>query len=303
MMMREGTSGSIRCQDCGNQAKKECVYMRCRTCCKSKGFQCQTHVKSTWVPLYRRRQKQQQQQLLQQQQQQQQHELLNLPPSTTTSSNYFGLLQQGHLSTSNYSTNPKRLKENPVSSSSGLEDHHHHHHHDHDHQAKNFPAEVNAMATFHVVRVSSMVDDGGPHSHPHHHHHHRNHHHDVHHQHHQYAYQTSVSIGGHVFKGILYDQGPDQQQIGATNSSLGAGDQSPFAPGVVFQQPNLFNLTSSTRASGATAGIINLSACSSSPSADQRPLFNVGSSSSSYPIFHPPSGFMSGMQFFPNRKS
>lgn len=63
MNMRQGVgvsnSLSTRCQDCGNQAKKECVYMRCRTCCKSKGFQCQTHVKSTWVPLYRRRHRQQ----------------------------------------------------------------------------------------------------------------------------------------------------------------------------------------------------------------------------------------------------
>lgn len=52
--------GPLRCQDCGNQAKKECVYMRCRTCCRNKGFQCQTHVKSTWIPLYRRRHRQQQ---------------------------------------------------------------------------------------------------------------------------------------------------------------------------------------------------------------------------------------------------
>lgn len=26
----------------------------------------------------------------------------------------------------------------------------------------------------------------------------------------EYAYQTAVNIGGHVFKGILYDQGLDQ---------------------------------------------------------------------------------------------
>ena len=25
---------SITCQDCGNQAKKDCMYLRCRTCCK-----------------------------------------------------------------------------------------------------------------------------------------------------------------------------------------------------------------------------------------------------------------------------
>jgi len=53
-------SGGISCQDCGNQAKKDCPHMRCRTCCKSRGFDCQTHVKSTWVPAARRRERQQQ---------------------------------------------------------------------------------------------------------------------------------------------------------------------------------------------------------------------------------------------------
>lgn len=46
---------SSRCQDCGNQAKKDCTYIRCRTCCKSRGFHCETHVKSTWVPVSTRR--------------------------------------------------------------------------------------------------------------------------------------------------------------------------------------------------------------------------------------------------------
>lgn len=32
--------------------------MRCRTCCKSRGFDCQTHVKSTWVPAAKRRERQ-----------------------------------------------------------------------------------------------------------------------------------------------------------------------------------------------------------------------------------------------------
>lgn len=49
------TSGStMTCQDCGNQAKKDCSHRRCRTCCKSRGFDCATHVKSTWVPAARR---------------------------------------------------------------------------------------------------------------------------------------------------------------------------------------------------------------------------------------------------------
>jgi LRP1 type putative zinc finger protein len=53
-------AGTINCQDCGNQAKKDCIHMRCRTCCKSRGFDCPTHVKSTWVPAAKRRERQQQ---------------------------------------------------------------------------------------------------------------------------------------------------------------------------------------------------------------------------------------------------
>lgn len=53
-----GASGTATCQDCGNQAKKECKQRRCRTCCKSRGFDCSTHVKSTWVSAARRRERQ-----------------------------------------------------------------------------------------------------------------------------------------------------------------------------------------------------------------------------------------------------
>lgn len=49
------SSSSSRCQDCGNQAKRDCEHLRCRTCCKTRGFVCQTHVKSTWVPVSKRR--------------------------------------------------------------------------------------------------------------------------------------------------------------------------------------------------------------------------------------------------------
>ena len=58
-MSSSGSGGSISCQDCGNQAKKDCIYMRCRTCCKSQGFDCATHVKSTWVPASVRRERHQ----------------------------------------------------------------------------------------------------------------------------------------------------------------------------------------------------------------------------------------------------
>ena len=45
------------CQDCGNRAKKDCVFRRCRTCCKGRGYDCSTHLKSTWIPSTRRRER------------------------------------------------------------------------------------------------------------------------------------------------------------------------------------------------------------------------------------------------------
>ena len=75
MMSGSSSSSSINCLDCGNQAKKDCVHMRCRTCCKSRGFPCQTHVKSTWVPAAKRREKQQQLHISSQQQEHDQNQL------------------------------------------------------------------------------------------------------------------------------------------------------------------------------------------------------------------------------------
>lgn len=45
------------CEDCGNRAKKDCVFRRCRTCCKGRGYDCCTHLKSTWIPSTRRRER------------------------------------------------------------------------------------------------------------------------------------------------------------------------------------------------------------------------------------------------------
>uniref|UniRef100_A0A803LPB5 Uncharacterized protein n=1 Tax=Chenopodium quinoa TaxID=63459 RepID=A0A803LPB5_CHEQI len=69
----------------------------------------------------------------------------------------------------------------------------------------NFPAEVNSSATFRCIRVSSednVVD--------------------------QYAYQTSITIGGHVFKGVLNDQGPTTARRGGEASSIATSDHLPF---------------------------------------------------------------------------
>ncbi|KAG4960040.1 hypothetical protein JHK87_036673 [Glycine soja] len=65
-MLRRAAAGGISCQNCGNQAKKDCPHMWCRTCYKSRNFDCQTHVKSTWVPTSRLRERLQQLSALQQ---------------------------------------------------------------------------------------------------------------------------------------------------------------------------------------------------------------------------------------------
>ncbi|KAK4393982.1 protein EXPRESSION OF TERPENOIDS 1 [Sesamum angolense] len=203
LMMRSGGAGGISCQDCGNQAKKDCAHMRCRTCCRSRGFQCQTHVKSTWVPAAKRRERQQQQQL--------------------------EALQQNQRQESRQETqreSGKRQRENPSASNSlvctriptsttGLE-------------LGNLPSEVTSEAVFRCVRVSA-VDDAED----------------------QYAYQTAVNICGHVFKGILYDQGTESQYMAAAAGETSSGGGSVNA-GV--QQLNLITGTSATATSAPGDG-------------------------------------------------
>ncbi|MBA0851982.1 hypothetical protein Goshw_029941 [Gossypium schwendimanii] len=197
------SGGNISCQDCGNQAKKDCPHMRCRTCCKSRGFDCQTHVKSTWVPASKRRERQQQQQQLVSAQQHQQ--IVRAEQS-------------------------KRHRENPT----GLE-------------LGNFPAELSSEAVFRCVRVSNVEDADD-----------------------QYAYQTAVNIGGHVFKGILYSQGPE------TNYDMAAAATTITTAGGVAT-------TAATTASGGA------SPSSTTPFIDP---------SSLYPTLN--TNFMAGTQFFPN---
>ncbi|KAH0900668.1 hypothetical protein Bca4012_086434 [Brassica carinata] len=165
---------TISCRDCGNQAKKDCTHMRCRTCCKSRGFDCSTHVRSTWIPVARRRERQ----------------------------------QQVHMSTSGGSGSsvPKRHRDATLpgtssfrspSDSAGLEM-----------GEAIFPPEVSSDALFQCVKMSGVDDeeDDG-----------------------QYAYQTTVNIGGHLFKGILYDQGPESSY--ASGGSGGSDHQSSSAGG------------------------------------------------------------------------
>lgn len=200
VMMRSG-GGGISCQDCGNQAKKDCQHMRCRTCCKSRGFQCQTHVKSTWVPAAKRRERQQQLAALQQQQ------------------------QQGHNNNNNNHKN-KRQREDPSASSlvstrlpsntNGLE-------------VGKFPSKVRTSAVFQCIQMSSIEDDED-----------------------QLAYQAAVSIGGHVFKGILYDQGHESQY---NNMVAAGGDTSSggSAGGVQHHHHNSAAVATATTTSGGDA--------------------------------------------------
>ncbi|KAE9620360.1 hypothetical protein Lal_00019268 [Lupinus albus] len=168
--------GSLKCEDCGNQAKKDCAYSRCRTCCKNKDFECQTHLRSTWIPVDRRRQR---------------------VSSTTPTPN------PNHLHGG--SDDPKRYKHN---SYSGLEEF-------------KFPASMSSMAVFNCVRVQSMDDTVK-----------------------EIAYQTSINIGGRVFSGLLYDQGPDQQSFNGARGQRSTNS--------LHQQHNNLNLVSSEIHDGAT---------------------------------------------------
>ncbi|KAL9666569.1 hypothetical protein QQ045_000904 [Rhodiola kirilowii] len=216
-------SGGINCQDCGNQAKKDCPHSRCRTCCKSRGFPCQTHIKSTWIPASKRHERQQ-------------------PPQLQIRSQDITIKR------------PRGDEHELTTNTSGLD------------LGNIFPSEVNSQAFFRCVRVSSMDGD-----------HNADQEHG-HHQDEQFAYQTAVSICGHVFKGILYDQGPESCCYG--ESSLGGSggyNQQPQG------QPN--NLTASTTAVVATT----------SAAATTQTLLDA--SSLNYPA--PINEFIAGTQFFP----
>ncbi|GAU15249.1 hypothetical protein TSUD_03160 [Trifolium subterraneum] len=123
--------GGMNCQDCGNQAKKDCPHLRCRTCCKSRGLQCQTHVKSTWVPAAKRRERQQQLTSLQQNQQHQFH-----------SSRRQREINPNDPSAGGGASGSLACSPIPITST-GLE-------------VGNFPPELNSPAVFRCVKVSAL---------------------------------------------------------------------------------------------------------------------------------------------------
>nr|XP_043616312.1 protein SHI RELATED SEQUENCE 5-like [Erigeron canadensis] len=170
-----GSSSVVSCQDCGNQAKKDCQHKRCRTCCRSRGLPCKTHIKSTWVSAATRRERLQQQQL----------SLSSMSPHQPPHNDHH-----------------EQLSLMTISGGAGLDDHQQiNHHRQHSGFAMptttthlpntsgfHFPEEVRSRSSlFQCVRVRDM--DNKTHEH-------------------QLAYQTSINVGGHVFNGILYDHGP-----------------------------------------------------------------------------------------------
>lgn len=94
-------------------------------------------------------------------------------------------------------------------------------------ETSHLPPEISLPAVFRCMRVSSIDDEDE-----------------------EYAYQTAVSIGGHVFKGILYDQGPSDQHHHSYSSS-------PAAAAAETSQYQLNLLASAATTTAVTAGNTN----------------------------------------------
>ncbi|XP_010554483.1 PREDICTED: protein SHI RELATED SEQUENCE 6 [Tarenaya hassleriana] len=142
------------CGDCGNRAKKECAFGRCRTCCKSRGYDCATHVKSTWVPASQRRDRK--------------------------------FTVAGAVSGSGPSCPGSKKQRTEVSEQNnaakaplGLQT-------SSSHQGfkEALPGKVQAPAVFRRIRVTAITNGEA-----------------------EVAYQATVTISGHVFKGFLYNYG------------------------------------------------------------------------------------------------
>lgn len=79
-----------------------------------------------------------------------------------------------------------------------------------------WPGQIRAAAVFKCVRVTA-VEDGDD----------------------EYAYQAVVKIGGHVFKGFLYDQGPEPKEGFPNMSDLHLGGGANNHSGASASQPIL----------------------------------------------------------------
>ncbi|MED6161449.1 hypothetical protein PIB30_060842 [Stylosanthes scabra] len=161
------------CQDCGNRAKKDCSYKRCRTCCKGRGYDCSTHVKSTWVPVSHRRAR----------------DIAVVAAAAggdgggDGGSNNKRLRGFGSSQTTTTTTNTSHSSTSNATTTKSLDS-------TSCHQDAEFkqslPGQVRAPAAFKCHRVSAIGNGED-----------------------EITYLATVQICGHVFKGFLYDQGGD----------------------------------------------------------------------------------------------
>lgn len=250
-----GGGGGVSCQDCGNQAKKDCAHMRCRTCCKSRGFQCPTHVKSTWVPASKRRERQQhlaaaaaalhnprRPAAAAPDTSKRPREICPRPAATSAVASAGTRSATQKLFLNHFLLDRRFLKNLKLILSVllGME-------------GVSFPAEVSSPAVFRCVRVSTMDEAAAA-------------------AEDELAYQTAVRIGGHVFRGILYDQGPEPSSSTPPAAALAAAAAA--VSGSMAAGPSAV----------ASAGMLDAP--------------NLSSSSLQYPT--PLSAFMAGTQFFPH---
>ncbi|OMO73420.1 Zinc finger, lateral root primordium type 1 [Corchorus capsularis] len=163
----EGDDGRFKvCRDCGNRAKKECGFSRCRTCCKSRGYDCATHVKSTWVPASKRKEKD--------------RKVVVIGDDdgggggggSSGSSSCGGKRPRILSSTSNGTPKSLNLEAGNIHQDSRFKE--------------SLPGQVRAPAVFRCIQVTAISDGEA-----------------------EVAYQATVNISGHVFKGFLYNKGVD----------------------------------------------------------------------------------------------
>nr|XP_043626016.1 protein SHI RELATED SEQUENCE 1-like [Erigeron canadensis] len=159
----------MRCLECGNKAKKDCLYYRCRSCCRGREFECQTHVKSTWVPISTRQ------------------VVRNSVAAMAAASS----AAAGPSHHDRHQQEEQQLLDPQSSFGFGGQ----------------FPTEVSSEATFTCVRVTTSLEENASVE--------------------EYAYETSINIRGHVFKGILYDQGPNQPMVNSSVMIVHDGDRHP----------------------------------------------------------------------------
>ncbi|KAG6781635.1 hypothetical protein POTOM_014546 [Populus tomentosa] len=197
------------CRDCGNRAKKECQYRRCRTCCKSRGYECTTHLKSTWVPAARRRER-------------------------------LGYSSGGGGGGSSASSSGggcvggKRTRENVPASSNSFST-------SNNNAAASFvldtgssfqdasfkqslPVQVHAPAVFRCVRVTAINGDEA-----------------------EVVYEAKVNISGHVFKGFLYDQGMDEKNLFPCISKMHSSERNRDSSSPIVDPPDAYAASGNQR--------------------------------------------------------